>query len=211
MSILVTGFEPTDKGLNASELLIESLRADPPAGLSAVADRLHYEVISTDSHALERELTGAIERHRPRLCVLTGQARGRNKVNLERIATNLLDFRVPDGAGNLIKGRRIVEDGPTAYWSTLPVERIAETLLEAGIPAVASNHAGNFLCNQILYHALHYAARQDPSMLAGFVHIPPLPEQTRSQWPESPFMPLEMTRRAMEITLLTLSRHPETA
>jgi pyrrolidone-carboxylate peptidase len=36
------------------------------------------------------------------------------------------------------------------------------------------------------------------------MHIPALPEQVISQWPDVPFMPLEMTRRAVEVVLTKL-------
>ena len=48
----------------------------------------------------------------------------------------------------------------------------------AGIPAAVSHTAGTFVCNHIMYGALHFAATQQPSLKAGFVHIPYVPMQT---------------------------------
>ena len=73
---------------------------------------------------------------------------------------------------------KIIEDGPSAYFSTLPVKTMAQDMATAGIPAAVSNSAGTFVCNHLMYGVLHYAATKRPHMKAGFVHIPYLPQQT---------------------------------
>ena len=45
MSILVTGFEPNDDGLNASKILIESVRDDLPESISGIREIMHFEVL----------------------------------------------------------------------------------------------------------------------------------------------------------------------
>lgn len=206
MNILVAGFEPNDDGVNASKILVESLRDDPPESLSGIRHLVHYEVIPSSTAKLKAALLRAIERHRPVFCVFTGQARGRNKITIERLATNLKDFGYPDGEGQQPRGDLIERDGPAAYWSNLPAQAsIVDALNKLVIPAAFSNHAGNNLCNQILYHGLHYGSIVDKSLKCGFVHIPPLPSQAMRQWPETPFMPLSMTREALALILVELA------
>jgi pyroglutamyl-peptidase len=58
----------------------------------------------------------------------------------------------------------------------LPVRKIEEALLAAGIPSRISNSAGSFLCNACLYSFLS-AAEKIQGTRCGFVHVPYLPEQ----------------------------------
>ena len=206
MSILITGFEPNDDGLNASKILVESLRDDPPGGLLEIHGLLRFAVLPNSTRQLQASLLELVARHRPVYCLFTGQAQGRNKVSFERLATNLRDFGAPDGEGHQPCGELIEADGPVAYWSSLPNQAaFVEKLDQAGIPAALSNHGGNNLCNQVLYHGLHYAATQGVDMKCGFLHLPPLPMQTRTQWPDTPFIPLDMAREALTLILVELA------
>lgn len=202
MRILLTAFEPLDDGLNASKELVHSLHENPPPLNRNFAKIVRCRVMSGDTHKTKNELLEAIAEFDPDCCVCIGQAPGRNKITLERFAQNLKDFGSPDAAGNRINGLKIEEDGPAAYWQTLPdLEGMMHALNTSGIPAAASNHAGNHLCNQILYHALHYAACTGHRLKAGFVHIPPLPVQAQTQWLQTPFMSLEMLRNGLAVIL----------
>ena len=202
MSILVTGFEPNDQGLNASKILIESMRDDLPEHLHSFGRQLHFEIIPPSTVALKANLLKAISKHQPSCCLFTGQAPGRNKITFERIDTNLKDFGSPDGEDVQPSGEFIEATAPAAYWSTLPGQQsLIDALNEQGIPAALSNHGGNHLCNQILYHALHYATLTNSNLKCGFMHIPPLPVQAQKQWPGTPFMQLSMAREALALVL----------
>jgi pyroglutamyl-peptidase len=199
--ILVAGFVPNDDGLNASQAVVESLKSEPPAALKPLGDRLRYAILPGDTHVLTDALVALIEEHDPAACVLVGQAPGRSKITFERIATNLRDFMVPDRAGNLEAGSRILAGAPAAYFSTVDALQLARTLESAGIPAAPSNHAGNHLCNQALFAALHHAATARPHMRVVFMHVPLLPSQVRARWTDSPTMPLAVLRDALTRTV----------
>lgn len=206
MGILVTGFEPNDDGLNASKILVESLRDDPPEILSRLRELIHYAVMPPSSNQLQAVTLEHIARHKPAYCIFTGQAPGRNKITFERLATNLKDFGSPDGEGIQPRGDFIETDGAAAYWSNLPnQEALIERLNESGIPTAFSNHGGNHLCNQILYHALHHAHREGMNLKCGFMHIPPLPIQAQKQWLGTPFIPLSMAREAVALVIKGLA------
>lgn len=83
------------------------------------------------------------------LCV--GQAGGRESVTPERIAVNIRDARIPDNGGNQPRGEFVAPDGPAAYFATVPVEKMAQAIRDAGILATVSNSAGAFVCNDTLY------------------------------------------------------------
>ena len=92
-------------------------------------------------------LEAALERYRPELVVCAGQAGGRPRISLERIAINCDDARIPDNAGNAPVDQPVVPGGPAAYFSSLPVKAALAALLAAGIPAEVSQTAGH-LCLQ---------------------------------------------------------------
>ncbi|MHB1174058.1 MAG: pyroglutamyl-peptidase I [Sulfuriferula sp.] len=205
-AILVTGFEPNDDGLNASKILVESLRDDPPDTLLSISQPVHYLILPSSTSQLRTVILEHISRYKPAYCIFTGQAPGRNKVTLERLATNLKDFGSPDGEGNQPHGDCIEADGNAAYWSNLPhQERLVERLNDNGIPAAFSNHGGNHLCNQIFYHGLHHAHTEGLNLKCGFMHIPALPIQAQKQWLATPFIPLSMARDALALVLAALA------
>ncbi len=120
-----------------------------------------------------------------------GLAMGRTTLSIERVALNLLDFNIADNAGKLERDRPVIPDGPAAYFATLPVRTIKEQLCAAGIPTEISNSAGAYLCNQMMYTALHWAANRDPAPHVGFVHVPALPEQMAHRQRPGPSMAFE--------------------
>jgi pyroglutamyl-peptidase len=72
-------------------------------------------------------------------------------ISVGRVAINLLDFRIPDNAGNRMNDQPVVSEGPAAYFTTFPVCQILDALKENGIPAELSLSAGAYLCNQVTY------------------------------------------------------------
>ena len=202
MKILLTGFEPNDDGLNASEIVVRSLNDDLPTLLRKYHHDIHCKIMPGDTYALSQVVDETLSQDSPDIYLGIGQARGYNRIALERMAKNLRYFVTPDRAGNTPKGEPIVPNAPLAYLSSLPVQSGLFSRLEQHlIPARIANDCGTHLCNQVFYQVLHWSALQRPEMRVGFVHIPILPEQVIQQWPDSPFMPLEMTRTAIALIL----------
>lgn len=125
----------------------------------------------------------------PHVILCVGQAGGRGAVTPERIAVNIRDAKIPDNAGNQPVGQFVAEDGPAAYFATVPVVKMAEAVQSQGLPGQVSNSAGAFVCNDTLYGLLHHYAGTDVKV--GFVHVPYLPEQGE------PSMTLADTVRAL--------------
>lgn len=128
------------------------------------------------------------------LCV--GQAGGRDAVTPERIAVNIRDARIPDNEGNQPNGDPVADDGPAAYFATVPVKAMAEAIRVAQIPGAVSNTAGTFVCNDTLYALLHHYA--GTTTRVGFIHVPYLPEQG------TPNLPLEKTIAALTAAIKAL-------
>jgi len=118
-----------------------------------------------------------LREEKPDAVISVGQAGGRPGITLERVAINIDDARMADNAGVVREDMTISPAGPAAYFSTLPIKTIVNALREARIPSAVSDSAGTFVCNHIMYSALHFAAQKQPGLKAGFVHIPYLPMQ----------------------------------
>jgi len=122
-------------------------------------------------------LRSILDEEKPDAVISVGQAGGRAGITIERVAINIDDARIPDNDGIKREDTPIEPTGPAAYFSTLPIKAIVGALQDAGIPAAVSDSAGTFVCNHVMYTALHYAALKQPGLKAGFVHIPYLPGQ----------------------------------
>jgi pyroglutamyl-peptidase len=129
-------------------------------------------------------IASLIEELRPPAVLCLGLWPGEPLLRLERVAVHIADFEIPDNAGFMTRGP-VVEGGAEAYRSTLPLDRIRERLLAAGIPARLSSTAGNFLCNALMYHALRLCADHRPPRPCGFIHLPYPPAQVAAMLAET--------------------------
>jgi pyroglutamyl-peptidase len=165
--VLVTGFEPFGgEKTNPSWEVCERL-APEIAGMRVATCRVPCEFRRSIEVA-----AAAIERHRPVLVICVGQAGGRSKLGVERVAINVDDARMPDNAGRGPIDEPIAANGPPAYFATLPVKAIAVAIRAAGVPAEVSNSAGTYVCNHLMYGVLHYLAESGQRARAGFIHVP---------------------------------------
>ena len=203
MKFLLTGFEPFGQSsVNPSEQVVQAL-----AGQEFEEFRLETAVLPVHRFAGPQKLLALVQQTRPDAVVCLGEAGGRTAVSIERVAVNLLDFRIADNDGLVVQDEPIVADGPAAYFTTLPVRALQQAVAAAGIPAELSLSAGTFLCNQVTYELLHFLAQQRLPIPAGFVHLPLLPEQAANQTPLRPSMAMEVMVTAVSVILHTLHTH----
>ena len=176
--LLITGFDAFGGDtLNPSWLAVEKLPEQ-------VGDFLLYKLpISTRFGYAAQQILEAAAGIQPNLILSVGLAGGRDAITPERIAVNIRDARIADNGGFQPMGAYVDPQGPAAYFSTVPVEKMAEAIREARIPASVSNSAGTFVCNDVLYTLLrHYAGTH---VRIGFIHVPRTPELG------SPSLPLD--------------------
>lgn len=192
LSVLVTGFDPFGgSAVNPSWDAVQALHGREIAGHRVIGE----ELPTVFGAALQR-LEAALERHRPRLVVCTGQAGGRPAISLERVAINVNDARIPDNAGVQPVDTAIVPGGPTAYFTTLPIKAMLQALLDAGVRAEVSQTAGTFVCNHTFYGLMHLLARPMwQGVRGGLIHVPWLPEQGQ------PSMHLDQLVQGLEIAI----------
>jgi pyroglutamyl-peptidase len=195
--ILVTGFEPFGPHtVNPSQELVKLLdgRRIGSCAVAGAVLPVHHLEASRHVSALLGELA-------PAAIVHLGLAEGRARLGLERVALNVMDYRIPDNAGYRAEGEPCVPEGPAAYFASLPLPEMLAALTAQGIPAYVSNSAGTFLCNQILYHTLHGILTRELTARAGFVHLPFLPAMVAESRVDQPSMDLPLMLRAMETAL----------
>ena len=194
--VLVTGFEPFGgASLNPSQAVVERLKT------AVIPDvELQCAVLPVEFGRSAAVLTGLIDELAPRVVLALGQAEGRSKITPERVAINLDDARIADNAGVLRSEIQIVERGPAAYFSTLPVKDIVQALDADGIPAAISTTAGTFLCNHVFYAMQHHCVGRDIS--SGFIHMPLMEEQA-GEFPGLPTLPLADLVRGIAVAVTT--------
>lgn len=168
--LLITGFEPFGgEEINPSWEAVRRL-PDEIGGFSLT--KLLVPVVF--DKAAECVITAANELM-PDVIISVGQAGGRKAITPEMVAINLKFAKIPDNEGNLPKDEPIIEGGENAYFSTLPVRRMAEAISGCGVSAEVSYSAGAYVCNDLLYTLLdRYSA---DGVGVGFIHVPYVSEQ----------------------------------
>ena len=187
--VLLTGFEPFGKASqNPSAEIVKAISGG----------NLVTAILPVAYAKSANVLRALIEKHNPEVVICLGQAEGRKEITPERVAINLDDARLADNEGVLRTDCKIVNDGPDAYFSTLPVKEIVLAINEIGIPATVSLSAGSFLCNHIFYVTQHHLV--GTSVRSGFIHVPLMDEQA-SEFPGLPTMPLAQMLKAVQVML----------
>ena len=150
--------------------------------------------------AAESVLRVADEMH-PDAILCIGQAGGRNAITPELVAINLRHAKIPDNAGYQPTDEPIIKDGNLAYFSTLPVRKMADAIQSAGIMSQVSYSAGAYVCNDLLYTLL---SRFDGTQTrVGFIHIPYSMEQGKE-----PAMELSQMVQALRIAIENIDQMP---
>ncbi|MCF5686705.1 pyroglutamyl-peptidase I [Pseudomonas sp. PA-1-3F] len=170
-NVLLTGFEPFDKAaVNPSWEAVRQLDGVQLCeGVQMVARCLPCVFASAAETLLQ-----LISELRPAMVIATGLGPGRSDISIERVAINVNDARIPDNLGAQPIDIAVVDGGPAAYFSTLPIKGMVKAVHEAGIAASVSQTAGTFVCNQVFYHLQH--ALVGTGVRSGFIHVPGLPD-----------------------------------
>ncbi|MDM5194226.1 pyroglutamyl-peptidase I [Bacillus hominis] len=195
-TVLLTGFDPFGgESINPAWEVAKSLHEKTIGEYKIISKQ-----VPTVFHKSISVLKEYIEELKPEMIICIGQAGGRPDITIERIAINVDDARIADNEGNQPVDVPVVEEGPAAYWSTLPMKAIVKTLREEGIPASISQTAGTFVCNHLFYGLMHELEKHDKKIKGGFVHIPFLPEQA-SNYPGQSSMSLSTISKGIELAI----------
>ena len=191
-TILLTGFEPFGTATsNPSGEIVKQISGE----------NIVTAILPVAYAKSAEQLLSLIEQHNPDVVICLGQAEGRTHITPEKVAINLDDARLADNEGVLRSDVKILEDGPAAYFSTLPVKDMVEAMKAQGIPAALSLSAGAFLCNHVFYVAQNKFA--GTKVRSGFVHVP-LMDSQGPEFPGLPTMPLDQMVTAVRAMLEVL-------
>jgi pyroglutamyl-peptidase len=169
-TLLITGFDPfggatVNPSMEAVKLLPEQI---------GDYQLVKLEIPTVFGLGAERVLELAEKCH-PDVIISVGQAGTRSAVTPERIGVNIRDAKIADNAGSIPKGQFVAEDGPAAYFSTLPVRKMAEAISSEGIASKLSYTAGAYVCNDLYYSLLHRFFGTKRRVC--FIHVPYSKEQ----------------------------------
>ena len=130
----------------------------------------------------------------PDVIIAVGQAGGRAGITPEMVAINLRYAKMPDNEGNQPMDEPVVSGGKNAYFSTLPVRKMAEAIANAGISSQVSYSAGAYVCNDLLYSLLARYDGTDKGIC--FIHVPYVTEQSKE-----PSMSIDDIVRALTVAI----------
>ncbi|MGN0334756.1 MAG: pyroglutamyl-peptidase I [Lachnospiraceae bacterium] len=196
MKVLVTGFDPF--GGEKVNPAFEAVKLLPDHIEGAEIVKLEIPtVFSRSSKVLEE----AIVKYHPDIVISIGQAGGRAEITPEWVAINLAEAKIPDNDGEQPVEETLEEDGPAAYFATIPVKAIAENIRQHGLPCNISYTAGTYVCNSVMYRMLHMAATKYPGIRAGFIHVPYALEQLAGKPSGTPGMTIAAIAKALEYAI----------
>jgi pyroglutamyl-peptidase len=197
--ILLTGFAPFGRE-----------RSNPSWEVASKVDGHEFNGVSVKSMRLpvncgraSQAVIEAITRLAPAAVVGLGQAGGRPVLSLEKVAINVADPRADRERDGGLQGKPVIPGGPDAYFTRLPLAAILRALKRHDIPAALSLSAGVYVCNTVMYSALHaLRKRRTP---AGFIHLPYEASQAAHHRAVASMSLATMTA-GVEIALATIAR-----
>ena len=190
--VLLTGFEPFGTATsNPSGEIVKQISGD----------NIVNAILPVAYAQSAERLLALIAEHNPDVVICLGQAEGRTQITPEKVAINLDDARLADNAGVERSDVKILDDGPDAYFTSLPIKEMVDAAKAAGVPASVSLSAGAFLCNHVFYVAQNKFA--GTKVRSGFVHVPLMDSQA-PEFPGLPTMPLDQMIKAVRTMLEVL-------
>jgi pyroglutamyl-peptidase len=199
-TIVVTGYEPWERASENPTLeIVDRLEARNPFDAKLVGIKF-----PVDATLIEGMVAEALDRHRPDVWLSLGLAPGAAVIAVERLAANIIDYSIPDNAGNRPQGKPVFPGAPIAYEASIPVNAIADAIRERGIPVKLSSSAGTFACNQLMYTSLHLIRTKKLNSRGGFIHVPCTPGYVAKQtdaYREYPSMSLDLMVEAAKTAI----------
>jgi len=189
LKILLTGFEPFGTASsNPSGEIVKQISGD----------NIVTTILPVSYTQSAERLLALIAEHNPDVVICLGQAEGHTHITPEKIAINLDDARLADNEGVLRNDVKILENGPDAFFTTLPIKEMVDAAKTVGVPASVSLSAGAFLCNHVFYVAQNKFA--GTKVRSGFVHVPLMDSQA-PKFPGLPTMPLDQMVTAVRVII----------
>ncbi|MDO8806437.1 MAG: pyroglutamyl-peptidase I [Elusimicrobiota bacterium] len=198
--ILVTAFEPfAGRKLNPALEVMAKLK---PAAFKGC--RLYREKLPVSGRAVGGRIAALISKIKPDYLISLGLAAGETGLRVERFALNMQDYGIKDNAGYRPQGKKIAGGGPAAYFVNADPLKLVAAARKAGVPAYASNHAGAYVCNHLMYEAMRAIAAAGQKTRFAFIHLPLTTEMALLEKPGRgvpPSLPLALLVKAVEAAI----------
>ena len=166
--VLLTAFEPFGgRGFNPA---LQVMAAIKPAAFRNL--RLYKAALPVSGKAIGPKIRSLIDGLKPDYIVSLGMAEGEAAVRVERFALNIQDYRIKDNDGWRPEACLIQPAGPAAYFVNCDTARLAAAIARAGVPVYISNHAGAYVCNNLMYEAMHAISAAGLKTKFAFIHLP---------------------------------------
>ena len=158
--VCITCFEAFDgRNKNISKLVLDEINSKY-ASLTKKTLPVSYNKIKDEIKEIMNNNYDVI--------ILTGEAGGRERLALEKVAINLKSASIPDNDGVKVFNERI-DDGNNAYFSNIDVLELNKELNNLGYDCYVSLSAGSYICNLSYYYALRLKNNNTKVL---FVHYP---------------------------------------
>lgn len=191
-SILLTAFAPFQgESINPSEKLLSTFSQDPD--LAKVIEPLFLPVsFQRAPEFLRKALLQAPYKY----VFMMGQAGGRARICLERVALNWAETESADEDGyKPVLGPLFSKTSAApALFTSLDLKENQKQLKQKSRDVEISLSAGAFVCNSLYYQALQSIAEAQLQTEACFIHVPYLPEQAVGKNTSQPSMAFETMR-----------------
>ncbi|MFV1965694.1 MAG: pyroglutamyl-peptidase I [Pirellulaceae bacterium] len=194
-SIFVTAFEPYDRWTENSSWLTLVEFTKQVERDAQITTRLYPVDFEAVRHRLDMDLDADYD-----FALHLGQLPGAAGIHLESIAVNVGS----DSHGAPGDFDPLVQDGPVAYRSELPLGPWAEMLRKAGIPTTLSYHAGTLLCNATMYLAHYHVEKKGFRTQTTFIHVPLDTGQAAREKKEMPTLPASVCAGALRMIVMEL-------
>lgn len=196
--ILLTAYGPYDEWsenagwIALQEVLRELPREEQGGERLDITTRLYPVDFNEVRSRLESDLANDYD-----VAIHLGQAPGTGRLAFEAFGINAGRRRdaMPEEAFPL------VDEGPPAYQSRLPLAHWVTLLRQYGIPATVSHHAGTYLCNAALYLTHYLCERDNRATAATFLHIPLDTSQVVLSRDDAASLPASESARAIRLVL----------
>jgi pyroglutamyl-peptidase len=194
---LITGFEPFGgESMNPSQILLQDFSGCGNVQICTLPvsyDRAwkKLEVLLDQDPSVD-------------FLIMLGQAGGRSKVCLERVALNYVDSEQADEDGVTKLEQQIDRESPIAFLNPLSLRSLCQKVRELGVSCEVSTSAGAFVCNHLYYQSFLWKQKTNSRVIPLFVHVPYLPQQLIGKPAHAPSMELESQKKALIKVLETL-------
>lgn len=181
--LLITGFDPFGHyQINPSWEVVKAL--PDKIGTFSLTKLMLPNIYGLETRML-LEKAQEIE---PDIILMLGMDSGTTKVHIDTVAINIQDALMEDNMGRRPWNKPIIENGPAAYFATIPAHELVQQLQKEGLHVHLGYSSGGYVCNDVFYSVAHKFNNTNTKF--GFIHVPLLPQMI---WDEKEALPLEQS------------------